>query len=358
MTAFNLGKLLNSSVWSVYRMRDRIDLDPVYQREGDIWTMERRQLLIDTIINGFDVPKIYMHKFPDPVPGREMIDYAVIDGKQRLKAIWDFIGGSFALHSDFSYFRDERIQLASLTYADIAREYPDIKADLDSYSLDIITIETSDIELIEDMFSRLNEAMPLNAAEKRNARPGPLPPAVRAIVKGAPLFTTKLPFTNRRYRHFDLAAKMLLLASRDTVADTKKAYIDAFFERHARASHDDVSPIVEKTGAVLDAMADVFTDSDPLLRSIGMVMLYFLLCERALERNNISRITRPALLRFEDLRAENRQAAENDIASADYDLLEFDRYTQSPNDGVALRFRLSVIDRKAFGGQLGFGLPS
>jgi hypothetical protein len=50
----------------------------------------------------------------------------------------------------------------------------------------------------------------------------------------------------------------------------------------------------------------------------------------------------------------NRSIAETDIASADYRLLEFDRFTQSLNDAYAMRIRLAVIDERAFGGKLGF----
>ena len=243
MTLFSLGEIRNASVWSIYRMRDQIDMNPVYQRESDIWTPEKRQLLIDTIINGFDVPKIYMHKFTEPQPASgTRYEFAVIDGKQRLSTMWSFIQGRFALPDDFSYVKDESLKLAGLTYADIARDFPDIKSDFDSYKIDVVTIETNDTELIEDMFSRLNEAMPLNAAEKRNAKPGPLPAAVRTLA-GLPFFNAKLPFTNRRYRHLDLAAKMFLLLSRDAIGDTKKAYIDRFFEKHAESTAQDISAV-------------------------------------------------------------------------------------------------------------------
>jgi len=56
---FEITDLRNCTVWSLYRMRDRILLDPEYQRLSDIWTMDKRQLLIDTILNEFDVPKLY-----------------------------------------------------------------------------------------------------------------------------------------------------------------------------------------------------------------------------------------------------------------------------------------------------------
>jgi hypothetical protein len=111
------------------------------------------------------------------------------------------------------------VAAGGLTYADLARKYPDIKTDFDSYALDVVCIETEDLELIEELFSRLNEAVPLSAPEKRNALPGPLPPAVRRLA-GHPFFTTNLPYSNRCYRHFDLAAKMLLIESTRDVVDT------------------------------------------------------------------------------------------------------------------------------------------
>jgi len=69
-------------------MRDRILLDPEYQRLSDIWTMDKRQLLIDTILNEFDVPKLYLHKFHEPVKrGAKSYDYAIIDGSSGLKQL-------------------------------------------------------------------------------------------------------------------------------------------------------------------------------------------------------------------------------------------------------------------------------
>jgi hypothetical protein len=147
---------------------------------------------------------------------------------------------------------------------------------------------------------------------------------------------------------------MLLLVSRDTIGDTKKAYIDRFFEKHANSSPQAIADIVSKATAVADAMESVFIDKDPLLRSAGMVILYFLVFERAIARNIQSSVTRPVLMEFEEQRRGNREKAEANLAEADYSLIEFDRYTQSPNDGIALRYRLGVMDRLVFEGRLGF----
>ncbi len=67
---------------------------------------------------------------------------------------------------DFDYLADSKVKAGGLTYQDLATEYPKIKIRFDSYILPVILVETEDNDLIEEMFSRLNEAVPLNAAEK------------------------------------------------------------------------------------------------------------------------------------------------------------------------------------------------
>src|SRR5436190_1481974 len=103
---FSLSKVPQSSLLVVYSDRDEIQLDPEYQRIGGIWTREKRQLLIDSLINGFDVPRLYFHEF---VPARTIkgkkYRFAIIDGKQRLQTIWDFIDGNISLADDFKYIK-------------------------------------------------------------------------------------------------------------------------------------------------------------------------------------------------------------------------------------------------------------
>src|SRR6266852_6857026 len=170
MDEFALGRYPQSSLLVVYSDRHEIELDPEYQRISGIWTLEKRQLLIDSLINGFDVPKLYFHEF---VPSKRIrgktYRYAIIDGKQRLQTVWDFIDGGIALADDFEYLRNSSIHIVGLRYRQHASQYHRLKSRFDATLLDITTIRTQDIGLIEDMFSRLNEAVPLNAPEKRNA---------------------------------------------------------------------------------------------------------------------------------------------------------------------------------------------
>ena len=103
-------------------------------------------------------------------------------------------------------------------------------------NLDVVTIRTDDIELIEEMFSRLNEAVPLNAAEKRNAFGGPCPKAVRELSK-LTFFDKKLPFKILVIGYYDLAAKFLYWedqlrvtqSEEKSLRDVKKYRLDTFF---------------------------------------------------------------------------------------------------------------------------------
>ena len=55
-------------------------------------------------------------------------------------------------------------------------------------------------------------------------------------------------------------------------------------------------------------------------------------------------ISRHNLIRFNDIRARNREEAAKDIAQADYDLLEFDRmHIQGSNDKSSIEFRVRTL---------------
>jgi len=91
---------VRNDAWSVKRieqMQQKINPKPQYQR-GQVWKLQSRQLLIDSILCHFDIPKIYLHD----MRGVGQYDYDVTDGQQRLRAIWSFLADEFRL-SDTSY---------------------------------------------------------------------------------------------------------------------------------------------------------------------------------------------------------------------------------------------------------------
>src|SRR6185436_6957201 len=111
------------------------------------------------------------------------------------ETIVKFIDDGFALGADFEYLEDPKVKAAGMNYSELAKTYPKVKSRFDSFSLPIVTVETDEIELIEDMFSRLNEAVPLNAPEKRRAIGGDMVKAIDDVSKHA-FFAKKVKFGN------------------------------------------------------------------------------------------------------------------------------------------------------------------
>jgi hypothetical protein len=295
------------------------------------------------------VPKIYLHKFHEPSKkGATSYDFAIIDGKQRLETMWGFLDGKIALADDFKYFKDSSVDARGMKYAELGKAYPDLKNEFDTFLLTVISIETDDVEMIEEMFSRLNEAAPLTAPEKRNAFGGPLPFAIKKLAE-EPFFTKNLPFLNKRYRHFDLATKFLLADYEGKVVDTKKAYLDGFVEAFAKKPRAKMPEFLKLAQETVGHMGSVFAHRDSLLRQVGMVTVYYQLFRLARVAGWVAQITRKKLLDFDKQREANRELAEQNLANADYDLIEFDRYAQSPNDAGAIKFRVRVMLERVFG---------
>ena len=105
---FKVIELPNRSVLWLCTHRDEIDEKPVYQRRGKVWPDKDKAFLIDSILNDYDIPKIYLADFTSvrsPLNKRKK-RYAVIDGKQRLEAITEFFDGKLALDKSFQYAAD------------------------------------------------------------------------------------------------------------------------------------------------------------------------------------------------------------------------------------------------------------
>ncbi|MDN3553763.1 DUF262 domain-containing protein [Halomonas almeriensis] len=347
MSYIETSPIKNSTIMLLYSERSEIKLDPPYQRMGGVWTKEKKQLLIDSILNDYDLPKIYFHTYSREQSSLTGISYAVIDGRQRLETIWGFIDGDFTLSDDFEYQRDPGIDLSGLSYDDIAKEYPRIKIKFDSFVLPVIAVDTDDEDLIEDMFYRLNEAVPLNAAEKRNAIGGEMVHAIRDLAEHD-LFKEKVKFSNKRYQHREVAARFLLLEENlrfeKTLMDTKKVYLDAMARNYYSGQSDRVNEMLEAAKRVVDKMYDVFTSSDELLRAQGNMTVYFLIFRYAVERGLDSEITRRKLIDFNEKLKANRLTAIEDYENSSFDLLEYDRLTQQgTNDASNIKERLSIL---------------
>ncbi len=349
MSFLKTYELKNNNVLRINAERDNINTSPDYQRRGEIWNKDKRQLLIDSLMNDYDIPKLYFHLLDEKQKKKvgTKKDYAIIDGRQRLEAIWSFLDGHFSLADDFKLLKDPSLKIGDLTYPEISKNYPNIKVHFDSAQLPIIIVETDDNELIEDMFSRLNEAVPLNAAEKRNSIGGPMAKAIREITKHK-FFNEKIKISDKRYQHREICARLLFLeytiSKQKKIIDTKKPYLDNLVRSHRKKTMSVVKVYKDAVVSILQEMNKVFTRNDRLLSSQSIIPIYYLIFKSALKQNQVQKISRKKLIKFNTERTENRIMAEQDITKAHFDLLEFDRLSvQGTNDASSIRERVRVL---------------
>ena len=82
---------------------NRINFSPAYQR-GYVWKKNQKELFIDSLLLGYDIPKIYFHDNPNGT-----IRFDVVDGQQRLMTISEFIANQLKLPSESDPINGEQI---------------------------------------------------------------------------------------------------------------------------------------------------------------------------------------------------------------------------------------------------------
>jgi hypothetical protein len=151
--------------------RSAIDDDPPYQRPGDRWDVARRQRFVDSLLNGYDVPKLYFHDLRGLEPTKV---YAVVDGKQRLHALWGFLDGAFPLANDFVLRGDPHPAAREAPCPRPGMRFGELdpawRRALLATRLSVVLIQDAGVDEIDELFLRLNEGVPLTPDELRAAR--------------------------------------------------------------------------------------------------------------------------------------------------------------------------------------------
>lgn len=328
--------------------RDHIDFDPSYQRRGVVWDAARQAFLIDSMLNDFDVPKLYLADFTyfrSPL-NEAGTDFAVVDGKQRLQSIFAFFADELRLAPDFVLRDSPELDLAGLTYSELRDNAPRVADKVDNFNLPIMTVISDDKAAVRELFVRLNSGRPLSAAELRNAQSGPVPVMVRSLAAHA-FFTECASFADRAGAHQQAAAKLLLLAHEGGPVDTKRRQLDFLYADPGVEPYDSrprsLNAAFDLTLDGLNAMTEVFTEKDPLLRTQGQLSVYFLLI---LDMGPDPAI-REILVEFHRVRnAVERDLRSGSLIGGDRNLaayLEYSQQMRNPNDAKSIGTRLEIL---------------
>lgn len=357
MAKFRMHALWANNVLEVFQQRAMINLTPAYQRLS-VWTIEQQRRFIDSVINGMVIPRLYFHMITQPALGARH-RYSVIDGKQRLLALWGFIENKIPLPSDFIFFDNESIKAGGLFYDELLTKFPILRAKFDGFEVPVILMETEDDHFIEQLFERLNIQMPLTGPEQRNAKGGPLPLIIRQIAL-KPFFTESVRITNKRYGHLDLAAKFLYITHTDGFVSTKRVILNKFVadfkqardNSNAMASDHALTELESNTQLILEKMRSFFGERSDLLSSAGRCTLYFHIFRLCEGHGTDVPFDLKTLQQFNfevgDARRKSQRMSRGSpetLTELEQDLNSFDREKQSLNDGGALERQYDYLSK-------------
>lgn len=323
--------------------RRNIDLEPPYQRRGRIWSATEKAFLIDSVLNGYDVPKIYVADFtyfPSAL-NKAKKAYAVIDGRQRFEAFFDFFDDRFELSDSFVFLEDASIRIAGLNYSQLKSRHPRVASRFENFNLSVMSVITDDEARINDLFVRLNSSKPLSGAEVRNAMAGDVPILIRGITEH-PFFTQKISFSTNRKQDHNAAAKLLLLEYRGALVDTKKVNLDRFVREAVRSESTEIGAAAARVRQHLDQIAPLYMDKDPALKlATGLPVYYWYF-----RNGGVSQAVVQRMREFEDARKANKQlAAIGATQSVDEELQLYDYFNRSPDDATSHERRLQILSR-------------
>lgn len=158
--------------WSISEIYQKIKekkliLDPDYQRRA-IWSVDKKTAFIESLYMEIMIPPIYVVE----IPGDDILEetkYEVVDGKQRLTAVMDFIKGTLRLNErNLEYYADI---FGGKTFPEIREIEEEKTSQMLSSILDIYVITANSPEFTKyDIFARLNRgAEKLKVNEIRRA---------------------------------------------------------------------------------------------------------------------------------------------------------------------------------------------
>ena len=324
--------------------RSKINMSPTYQRRGGLWSSAKKALLIDSVLNEYDIPKIYLADFTyaDTSLNEAKTAYAVIDGKQRFEAFFDFFDGRLALLKDFKYYDEPDLDLGRLTYFDLKEKYPRVAQRFERHVPSIMSVITDEAAKVDEMFVRLNSGMNIKGAEKRNAMPGPIPELIRRVVAHS-FFKRKIAFNILRMQEYNTAAKILLFEFKDRFVDTKARNLDAFVLDHVDKNVEDFASQYKSIVNVLDRMSQLFRDRDPVLGTEGPVPLHYWFI-RNLPANSVR--VRDFLEEFKKDIKSNLAVSQETPRKADAELTSYYTMSRTTNDQASLSGRYDILQSR------------
>ena len=147
---------------------------PDWQRE-DCWTLKYKRELIMSILDGVDLPKLYIGNIVNTE-----IKY-IIDGGHRSRAIKEFRENEFSIIDDgVDIYYDKHFETSTRNRRKLTTEQ---KKQFDNYHLDIVTYNNITEDECRKIFNKLQNAKPMSIEDVINSWQSPLVDMARNLLR-------------------------------------------------------------------------------------------------------------------------------------------------------------------------------
>jgi hypothetical protein len=288
----------------IYKRRDRYEI-PEWQR-GEVWDTPKKQQLIDSILRGWRLPKFYFVKNAED-------EYEVVDGQQRLTAIYEFFANELALAPDSAE------QFGGPYYKDLKAKYSDA---FDDFEIDYDEVEEATEAELKQFFQRLQEGLPLTSSEKLNSVHSKLRDFCKNLAKHD-FLKTSIVVADTRFAHFDILSKAAVTQIEGIEAGLRYDDIKPVFE--AQSNFSPTSAAAKRLRAALDFLATAFQKPSPVLKNRTVVQSIISLACRLVATGKAGGLEKKFASFVQHFMAELSHQVELGQAASDYDFIRFQK---------------------------------
>ena len=266
----------------------KYNYSPPYQRRS-IWTDEKKSFLIDSILKNYPMPPIFLHQKIDDVTGNTVYD--VIDGKQRLMAILDFIDGKIPSIEEYDGDGVESPVAGKFFFELDGKDLAVYKSRFWRYVIPVEYVDTGDQEVIDSIFDRLNRnGEPLSGQELRNANyyGTPLLNFLEKLSK-MPFWADKLNTVDRtRMEDVEFLSELIFLILEGSELSSDQSLLDAYYEKYANLSDEKIEKLYRDFCDLTKYMEGLQLDYNGLgIRGVSHLYGIFAFCHKVINEYHV-----------------------------------------------------------------------
>ena len=257
---------------SMYDGKHTLQMDHVIQRQSGQWDGDRlkKSLLIHSIFANYPVPPVYCLK--EAISDKDY-SYSILDGKQRLTTIFDFIDGRYPLDTETpSVTIDDTVyELGGKYFTDLDIE---CQQELLRFKFTIYGFEDADDDLIEEIFFRLNNSTPLSKPQKAMPLCGVENAKFIKSILSDRFFSEICQFSALQRRKSDdmctLLQAMMLLDNRYEGYEFTSISADEIMRYAASIKNNYSEEQKNRLYDIIDYLEKVFPEKDKMLKKINI----------------------------------------------------------------------------------------